>query len=134
MSLIHVAYQTIQQLVEAFQALDPVKLPHPEKPNFVLVDPRHYYGSYGGLVYDSILDRYSQMSLKIPFIASPIGHGLSVVWWSSPEPPFTGDVHALSVQDRVGVTPDVYNQMHRHVIRKKVPPASRYYGKNAWCM
>lgn len=134
MSFVYIHYETVRQLVDTLQNLDISKLPYQEQANFVLIDPRHYHGSFGGLVYDSILDKYSQKSHMSPFVYSSIGHGLSVVWWLDSKPPFTGDVFALSVENLVAVTPELYKQIKRNDILSKTPPVSRYYGKRAWRM
>jgi len=129
MSQIYIKYETINQLVEAFQKLDPVKLPRDENSNFVLIDPRLYEGSYGGLVFDAILDRYSKSKDSAPFVASSIGHGVSVLWWSTPEPSFTGDVFALSVENRVGVTRDMYDRLYPSVFYRNNHPQVDITGK-----
>ncbi|GIY89200.1 uncharacterized protein CEXT_656511 [Caerostris extrusa] len=118
MSFVHVPYNTIAELVEKFKTLDLNKdiVLKDKNPNFVLIDSRQYYGSYGGLIYDCILNPYSKQSYASTFHSSSIGHGLSVVWWTSPSPCFVGDVYALSAHGRVGVTPSIYEKLRINTI------------------
>ncbi|GFS71617.1 hypothetical protein NPIL_620461 [Nephila pilipes] len=59
MAFIHVPYQSVREFLELFQEISEYSMIRfaalPEdtirKPNFVLVDPSLYYGSYGGIIY-----------------------------------------------------------------------------------
>lgn len=139
MAYVHVSYESIKELVEKFQTLNlirdaalPSDIHHP--PNFVLVNPARYYGCYGGIVHDSVLDRYRLQLHETHSLRDSIGNDLSIVWWNTKKPLVTGDQNALTVEDRVAVTPKMFEKMRINTIRQHGPPRSKYYGTKAWCI
>lgn len=133
MSFIHVPYDSLSQLIAKFATLNPLlcaSLPNDsdKPPNFVLIDPNQYYGTYGGLVYDNVLPNYS----KYNFEKSSIGHNVSIVWWNIKYPETCGDVNALSTLDGkyVAVTPKLYSKLIlKSVGYKSGYRYSSYFGK-----
>ncbi|GBM59807.1 hypothetical protein AVEN_154362-1, partial [Araneus ventricosus] len=100
MAYVHVSYESIKELVEKFQTLNlirdaalPSDIHHP--PNFVLVNPARYYGCYGGIVHDSVLDRYRLQLHETHSLRDSIRNDLSIVWWNTKKPLVTGDQNAL---------------------------------------
>lgn len=137
MAYVHVPYQSIQELVEQFQTLNlirdaalPTDIQRP--PNFVLVNPTRYYGCYGGIIHDSVLERHRLKIHDTHSFRDSIGHDLSIVWWNTKKPLVLGDQNALTFDDRVGVTPKMFQKMRINTIRQRGPPRSKYYGTNAW--
>lgn len=125
MSFVHIPYESIEELVSRFQLLNPMfDALIPGDPNFVLVDPDLYYGSYGGLVYDSVLSTWSSQM----FSSSSIGHGMSIAWWNTSDPASCGDLYALSYEDLVAVTPDLFEKMVLNKVRRQ-PIESSYFGR-----
>lgn len=134
MSHLYVPYDSVNQLVQRFQSIhliqDAIFPGHVDPaPNFVLVDPRLYYGTYGGLVYDTILQQPQTVSL----VSSSIGHNLSIVWWGTSDPPFVGDVYALAAHGRVAVTVPLFQTLRINAIRTRPKAKSSYFGANKAC-
>lgn len=135
MSYIYIPYDSIDQLVERVQSVDlirdavPLGQSDPAPPNFVLIDPFLYYGTFGGLVYDTVLP-----SQNISFLCSSVGHGLSVLWWPTTlHPPFVGDVYALAAHGRVAIPTSLFDRLRVNTVRKpSSTPKSNYFGPKAW--
>lgn len=133
MSYIYIPYQTVKELIDRFQssnatsfAINPMQ--QNPAPNFVLVNPELYHGSYGGILYDAVVRGYEK-----DCISDSLGKDSSLVWWNSC-PVFVGDVCALAFEDRVAVTPSMFSKMRVNAIRKQKTRKSSYYVDRAWRM
>lgn len=133
MSYIYVPYQSVKELINLFQnsnvtnfAVNPMQ--QNPAPNFVLVNPRLYYGSYGGLLYDDVIRGYEN-----DCVSDRLGNDLSLVWWNS-SPVLVGDVCALTFEDRVTVTPSMFSKMRVNTVRTSKTGKSSYYVDKAWRM
>lgn len=134
MTFVYVAYRSVSDLVARFSNLDiPAHAVVPEHthpaPNFVLVNPDLYYGSYGGILARSLLaDREG-------FVADPLDDDLCLVWWAGALPALVGDVYALSADGRKAVTPSMFRRMCPNKIFETRPVGSAYYTcDRAWRM
>lgn len=133
MSYIYIPYQTVKELIHLFQNSNPTRfainpMQQNPAPNFVLVNPELYHGSYGGILYDAVLLGYEK-----DYISDSLGNDTSLVWWNSC-PVFVGDVCALAFEDRVAVTPSMFSKMRVSAIRKQKTRKSSYYVDRAWRM
>lgn len=102
----------------------------PQTANFVLVNPKYYHGSYGGLLLNSIVEKCSEKEC----LSESIGNDLCIVWWNSSLPKYVGEQHALSVGDRVAVSPSIFERLCINPMRKPIAGKSSYYGDKAWSM
>ncbi|GFY55239.1 uncharacterized protein TNIN_321841 [Trichonephila inaurata madagascariensis] len=137
MAHVYVPYNSVQELVEQFQVLNSIRdaaLPDDtyQKPNFVLVDRNHYFGSYGGLIYKNILDHYRLELHTSHSLSDDIGFGVCIVWWNTTKPDFVGDQYALAAEGREAVTPRMVQSMKVNTLCQKKPPKSNYYGDKPW--
>ena len=130
MSYIYIPYQSVDELIYIFQntnvtnfAINPTQ--KNPIPNFVLINPQMYYGSYGGILYTNIVQGLDDC------ISESLGNDLSLVWWNS-FPRFVGDICALSFQNRVTVTPSMFKKMNINTIRKPKFEKSSYFANKAW--
>lgn len=135
MTFVHIPYRSITQLIQQFRdlsleqhAVNPLQL-NPA-PNFVLIEPHRYFGTYGGIVQDHLLSKLQHLCYS-----ESIANSLSIVWWKSFVPHVTGDLHALTLDNSlVAVTPNIFRQMQE----KNIPPPvkSAYYasGVKPWRM
>lgn len=133
MSYIYIPYQSVKELIDRFQKSDVTTftLSPTQKnpaPNFVLVNPQIYFGSYGGILYDDVIRGYEN-----DCVSDSLGNDLSLVWWNSC-PIFVGDVCALAFENRVAVTPSMFSRMRINTIRKPKTSKSSYYVDKAWRM
>lgn len=138
---VYVRYDSIQQLLDEFRVLNFYKVSvHPTlsttAPNFVIIDPSFYFGTYGGIVTDSVLQSYRYAIHETHSTSDTIGYGLNIVWWNLSRALVPGDVHALQVDDgRVAVTPRMWESIRINTIRRKKPARSSYYtASKAWTM
>lgn len=132
MSYIHISYDSIADLVSKFQTLEPqiaADRSFTETANFVLIHADDYYGSYGGLVYDSVWKLWKNNK---QFYPSSIGYGVSIVWWDSQDPDSCGDLYALNTMngELVAVTPDIFKRLRRNPIKENSSVTSSYYRVN----
>lgn len=128
MTHIYVPYESGKDLINQFRNINISSVSsQKESANFVLVTPKFYYGIYGGLVYNTTLKQYSEKQ----YISDAIDDTLSVIWWNNFHPNFLGDVHALSVGERVAVTPNIFKQLILNPLQKTVTVKSSYYGTKA---
>lgn len=130
-------YDSVRELVDHFQTLNTIRdgaLPEDtyRPPNFVMVRPELYFGTYGGLIRDSVLEHYRLQIHETHSLQDSIGHDLSIVWWNTTIPPFLGDLYSLVAEGRVAVTPKMFEALHINTIRQNKPPQSSYY--KAWRM
>lgn len=126
MSYIHVPYDSIAELVKNFKNASFVDS---ADANFVLIKPSAYYGSYGGLLLKSVIANEEDA-----IISDSICKDFCLVWWKLPKPKYTGDLNALSLNDRVAVTPSMFKQLQVNPIRKTSTRKSSYYVDKAWSM
>lgn len=131
MSYIYVPYHSVKELIDHFRnsnmtnfAVNPMQ--QNPAPNFVLVNPELYYGSYGGLLCDAVIREFENYC-----VSETLGNDLSLVWWNS-LPIFVGDICALAFEDRVAVTPSMFSKMQLDTIRKPKSRKSSYYVDRAW--
>lgn len=124
MSFVHVPFETINELLSRFHSMDFTNsLSDLDACNLVLIDPRHYFGSYGGIFNSLIVSDLKKSG--IPFLSSPLLEGhLDIVWWSLPTPPYVGDL-SLMKESRVAVTPDLFRRLTPDGIRPS--PKSSYF-------
>lgn len=129
MSFIHVHFNSIEHLVKQFQNMNIYSYAAtPDVANFVLINPKYYYGSYGGLLLNSIVQEFSQKEC----LSDLIGYNLSLVWWNSSHPKYVGERNVLTYGERVAVTPSIFKQLHVNPMRKPIVGKSSYYGDKAW--
>lgn len=124
---IHVPYDSIESLIQQFKQK---YIPAPTTDataNFVLIDPKNYYGTYGGLLYKSVLDTCANE----PYFASHLHADVHLVWWNTFRPKYLGDQHALSVNGRVAVTPYIFRKLIINPLRRPNAGKSSYYGAKA---
>lgn len=131
MSYIYINYQSVKELIDRFQKSDVTTftLSPTQKnpaPNFVLVNPQIYLGSYGGILNDAVIRGYEN-----DCISESLGNDVSLVWWNSC-PIFVGDICALAFENRVAVTPSMFSKMRINTIRKPKTRKSSYYVDKAW--
>lgn len=131
MSYIYIPYQSVKELINHFQnsnvtsfAVSPMQ--QNPAPNFVLVNPQVYHGSYGGILHDTVIRGFEN-----DCISETLGSDLSLVWWNSCSI-FVGDVCALTFENRVAVTPSMFSKMRVNTIRKHKTRKSSYYVDKAW--
>ena len=136
MAYVRVEYASVRQLVDEFQVLnfyrDAVLPNSAVVPNFVLIDPSLYFGTYGGLVTDTVLQRFRYSIHETHSVSDSIGYGLNIVWWNLSHPLVPGDVLALKIGERVAVTPKMFSSIRVNVLRRKKPSRSSYYATKAW--
>lgn len=130
MSYVYIPYDTIRELIHRFQCMHPILDAVPPDqtnpaPNFVLIDPRRYYGSYGGIFNDTVLQ-----NIKTFFTSSSIGHGHSVVWFPTSTPPCRGDCYGLSFCGRVAVPVSLFKLLHVNTVKTTPSAKSNYFGSN----
>lgn len=129
MSFIHVHYDSIEHLIKQFQDMNIYGYScTPDNANFVLINPKYYYGSYGGLLLNCIIQKCSEKEC----FSELISNDLSIVWWNSPHPKHVGEQNVLSVGERVAVTPSIFKQLLINPMRKRITGKSSYYGDKAW--
>lgn len=129
MSYIFVPFSSIEDLIKQFQNIDVYEcMSTPDAANFVLINPKYYYGSYGGLILNSIVEKLSQKEC----LSQSITDNLSLVWWNLSHPKIIGEQHILSVGDRVAVSPSIFKQLRMNPMRKPIVGKSSYYGDKAW--
>lgn len=126
MTFVCVPYTSISDLISKFFNLKISQyavIPQQTNPapNFVLIDPNLYYGSYGGILNSSLLTRQTH------FISDTISDSLSIVWWKNAVPTLVGDQFTLSAEGRKAVTPTIFNQLLKNKITEKKPAKSSYY-------
>lgn len=124
---IFIPYDSVESLIEQFK-IEKVNFRPVAYPNFVLIDPKNYHGTYGGLVYKSVLEKCASSD----YISSSIDSNTALVWWNSYHPQYMGDQHALSVHNRVAVTPFIFDKLIINPLRKRNRGRSSYYGERAW--
>ena len=128
MTYIYVPYDSVEDLVKQFRNLNISSvISQKESANFVLVTPKFYYGIYGGLVYNTALEKHSEKN----YILDSVDDTISLIWWNSFNPNFLGDIYALSVGKWVAVTPSIFKQLILNPIQKPIAVKSSYYGTNA---
>lgn len=135
MTFIHLPYTSLSDLLSKFSDLKISR--HavvPEQtnpaPNFVLIHPELYYGSYGGIVASQLL-----AGRRGRFVSEALDDSLSIVWWSAAVPDIAGDTFALSVEDRKAVTPSMFRRMVANTLVRDKPARSSYYTcDRAWSM
>lgn len=119
----------MDQLIKQFQNMNVYKYTAtPDAANFVLINPKYYYGSYGGLLLNSIVEKFSPKEC----LSESIVDNLSLVWWNLSHPKYIGEQHILSFGDRVAVTPSIFKQLHVNAMQKPIVGKSSYYGNKAW--
>lgn len=129
MSFIYVHFDSIEHLIKQFQNMSAYSyVTTPDIANFVLINPKYYYGSYGGLLLTSIVQNFSPNEC----FSDSIDNKLSLVWWNLSHPKYVGEQCVLSVGDRVAVTPLIFKQLHPNPMRKPIVGKSSYYGDKAW--
>lgn len=122
MTYVYVPYTSVEDLVTQFanfNIADYAVVPEETLPNFVLICPDLYYGSYGGLLESSLLNPDQCLS-------DALTESLSLVWWKDRFPPFTG--FPLSAEDRVAVTPALWYRLTLHSMARRFAPSY----SNAW--
>lgn len=137
MTYLYVPFESITDLITQFKNLNVSDIPIYSAPkdkdprsNFVLIQPHSYHGQYGGLMYNSFLERYDPNE----YLSSRIDSDISLVWWWSSRPDMIGDIHALSVGERKAVTPFIFEKLILNPFRKPNVGKSSYYGPKAWSM
>lgn len=129
MSFIHVPYDSLEHLIKQFRDMNIYGYTAaPNNANFVLINPKYYYGSYGGLLLNSIVQKCSEKEC----LSESINNDLSIVWWNSSQPKHVGEQHVLCVGDRVAITPSIFKQLRINPMRKRIAGKSSYYGDKAW--
>lgn len=133
MAHVYVPYNNINDLVEGFQNLNLIRdAAYPESTaNFVMIQPDAYFGSYGGLIFDSVLQHYLLRIRDTHSISDSIGHGLSLVWWNTAQPEVNGDYYTCAAEGRVAVTPKMFKHIRINTLRKTRQKSS-YYTSKAW--
>lgn len=128
MSYIFVSFDSIEHLIKQFQNMNVYNYAStPQAANFVLINPKYYHGSYGGLLLNSIVEKFSEKEC----FSESIGTDLCIVWWNSSYPKHVGEQHVLSVGDRVAVTPSIFKHLRINPMRKPIVGKSSYYGSKA---
>lgn len=129
MTFVYIPHQSIRELIEIFKNSNVFSYAqHQENPapNFVLVDPALYHGSYGGILFRKFVPSGDYC------IFEELQNDLCLVWWKNVSL-FNGDVKALSYNGRVAVTPKMFNTMQMYKAIRKPAAKSSYYGANkAW--
>ena len=129
MTFINVPYQNIRQLVQKFQCQDFVteNLSDGGESNFVLVDMGLYHGTYGGMVYDRMIDHLVSRLGESAFLSSSIGHGVSILWWLI-QPSFVGDMALVYDRRYAAVPVEIYHRLTPKRSFSNTRGQSSYYG------
>lgn len=99
-------YNSVADLIDQFDNLDVFEMDTLQNPNFVLIRPENYIGTYCGIIRTEILNHYSAQL----YASSKITPLTSIVWWHTSESPIRGVV-SLTKNGLVAVTPDMVPKM-----------------------
>ena len=131
MTLLHIPFNSINDLMEKFENIDNSD-PNSEcfwfnldNYNFVLINPKHYYGSYGGLIRNTILftASYRQYSRLMHSLSDEI----SFVWWHVSEAPLVGTTFISKEDSRVLIPKEIYLKLIKKSNFHRSAGKSSYY-------
>lgn len=131
MTLLHIPYASVNDLIKQFHDIDDLDQNSKifwtdlEKYNFVLVDPQLYFGSYGGLIRNNFLlkDKYRHYS----YISFCILNTFSFVWWSVSKPPAVGTLLVSKRDNRVLIPKEIYLKLVKKSSTVRHVGKSSYY-------
>lgn len=133
MTHVYVEYTNARELVDNFKTLRLVEdavFPNSHRTaNFVMIQEKLYFGTYGGLLYTDIVNKYRFHIHETHSLCDSIGCDLSIVWWNTFNPPVMGDVYSLANHGRVAVTPKMFQSIKINTIQQKKPSGSSYISK-----
>ena len=130
MTLLYIEYSSVNDLIESFENIDDCDRNSEyfwlnlDKYNFVLVNPKLYYGSYGGLIRNNILSlsRYRQYS----HISYSLSDNISFIWWDLSEPPLVGTLLISKQDGRVLIPKEMYLKLTKKSSLSQVGKSSYY--------
>lgn len=120
-SFIQIEYDNIMDLIAKFQKLNFSNLLKHENCNFVIISEDLYFGSYGGIFSQKMLNIFC--TKNIPFIYDMLTPTLCIIWWEG-SCEKRGDL-SLCKDGFVLVTLNMYRKLKKKTIYKKIK--SSYY-------
>lgn len=105
MSFVYVPGETIEELLARFPLTDFTRIVPKDKCNLVLINPKLYEGSYGGIFKTKCLSSFQK-----PYLSSTLVEGFDVVWWKMCSAPIVGNM-TLTYEKRVAVPVQLYSQL-----------------------